>query len=176
MGGKRGNFQKNLLLKKQVLRQNSWQLGKTCKGASSFQNKLREPCKMYFWFEWEISFIQNFKEISISPSPREASPTQLIYPTTSVPNVVWICVSLQVTCTGPSWGGSSQSLGSINLVLVLTTCISLVINWISVPRSLKLHEWVQDKAEWKWTDRVGECFRSPNHSWEAHRQSRLDPW
>lgn len=43
---------------------------------------------MYFWFEWEISFIQNFKEISISPSPREASPTQLIYPTTSVPNVV----------------------------------------------------------------------------------------
>lgn len=45
-------------------------MGKNCKGASSFQNKLREPCKMYFWFEWEISFIQDFKEISISLSPR----------------------------------------------------------------------------------------------------------
>lgn len=52
---------------------------------------------MYFWFEWEISFIQDFKETSISPSPRDAKCTQLIYPTTFVLNAVWICVQLQVT-------------------------------------------------------------------------------
>lgn len=73
MGGKRGNFQKAFTdeavtqakLLATVMRRN-------CKGASSFQNKLREPCRMYFWFEWEIPFIQDFKETSISPSPREA--------------------------------------------------------------------------------------------------------